>query len=96
MRVIAWNVPGLTQAARRCRWQGEARETAMPYQLTADECDGPTPFTGRGLPPARLAFRRRDPGRDQPQPVQPAGRQAGRAVIPACLLPPLPVSDGTS
>src|SRR5580704_15974946 len=44
--------------------------------------------------PARLTARRRNPGRDQPQPaLQLGGRRAERAVIPGRRLPQLPVSS---
>jgi stearoyl-CoA desaturase (delta-9 desaturase) len=43
--------------------------------------------------PARLAARRRNPGRDQPQPApRPGRRRTGRAAAPACGLSPLPAS----
>jgi stearoyl-CoA desaturase (delta-9 desaturase) len=44
--------------------------------------------------PARLTARRRNPGRDQPQPaLQPGRRRTERAVIPGRRLPQLPVSS---
>jgi stearoyl-CoA desaturase (Delta-9 desaturase) len=43
--------------------------------------------------PARLAARRRNPGRDQPQPApRPGRRRTGRAAVPTCGLSPLPAS----
>jgi hypothetical protein len=81
--------------------QGQARAAATAAFVVV-------PFAGLGVAvwlawghglnladiPARLTARRRNPGRDQPQPAfQPGGRRAERAVIPGRRLPQLPVSS---
>jgi hypothetical protein len=76
----------------------------MPAQLTVGDYDGTAPFPDTGQPPstvqgwltpAHLDSRRRDPGRDQPQPaLQPGERRTGRGAVPACRVSPLPASSG--